>query len=127
MVQEKVEFIDNTDSKHSKKLYREAVKKCHPDKGGDETEFKKLSKAHDEKDWESLLDICEKNSIEVDNYEEINKILKKQIQIVKGKINKQKSTYSWSLYQCEDNETCKVNVVKKFLKHLFDYGEYKWR
>ena len=121
----KTEFKDNTDLKHFKKLYRQAVKKCHPDLGGDEVEFKKLSKAHDEKDWEVLLEICDKYDIKLDDYHELNNILKKQIEAVKRKIKKEKSTYSWLLYECEENETCKNNVVKKFLKHLFDYGDYK--
>ncbi len=125
IVVKKTEFKDNTDLKYFKKLYRQAVKKCHPDLGGNEVEFKKLSRAHDEKDWEVLLEICDKYNIKLDDYHELNNILKKQIEKVKGKIKKQKSTYSWLLHECEENETCKNNVVKKFLKHLFDYGDYK--
>ena len=121
---EKQEFIDNTDAKQFKRLYREVAKILHPDVGGDEVEFKKLSDSMINKDWSVLLELSEKYNVEIKNYKQINKILSKKIEAVKDKINLEKSTYSWSLYQCEDNETCKENVVKKFLKHLFDYGDY---
>tara|TARA_Y100001973_G_scaffold47173_1_gene70320 strand:- start:2343 stop:2957 length:615 start_codon:yes stop_codon:yes gene_type:complete len=125
IVTKRIEFKDNTDMKCFKKLYREAVKKCHPDAGGDELEFKKLSQAHEEKDWEQLLGVCEKYNIKLEDYASLNKILIKEIETVKSKIKKEKSTYSWLLYECGGSKTCKDNVVKKFLKHLFDYGDYK--
>ena len=121
---ERQEFIDNTDSKEFKKIYREVAKILHPDVGGDEAEFKKLSDSMSNRDWAILLELSEKYNVEIKNYKQINKILLKKIDAVKGKIELEKTTYSWSLYQCEDNETCKDNVVKKFLKHLFDYGDY---
>lgn len=120
----KIEFLDNTDMKCFKKLYREVVKKCHPDIGGDEVEFKRLARAHDEKDWATLLEICNKHNIKPKDLKEINGIMKKYIEQLKQKISREKSTYSWLLYECEDNVVCKDNVVKKFLKHLFDYGNY---
>ena len=115
-------FVDNTDLKPFKKLYREAAKILHPDIGGDETEFKRLSDSLAKKDWAVLLELCEKYNIDIEDYMEINKILIKKIEAVKKKIRIEKSTYSWLLYECEDNEVCKNNVVKKFLKHLFEYG-----
>ncbi len=121
---ERQEFIDNTDSKQFKKIYREIAKVLHPDVGGDEAEFKKLSDSLANKDWSILLELSERYNIDIGDHKEINKILIKKIEHIKKKIEIEKSTYSWSLYQCEDNETCKGNVVKKFLKHLFDYGDY---
>jgi hypothetical protein len=116
------EFIDNTDLKQFKKIYREIAKILHPDKGGDEKEFKKISDALAEKNWSVLLEMCEEYKIPIKEYDETNKLLKKKIEEIKEKTNKEKSTYSWLLYECEDRETCRKNVVKKFLKHLFNYA-----
>jgi len=52
------------------------------------------------------------------------KLLEEQISETKEKIKKEKSTYSWSLYSCADDK-CKDNVVRNFLKHLFNYKEKK--
>ena len=54
------------------------------------------------------------------------KLLEQQILDTKEQIKKEKSTYSWSLYSCADDK-CKDNVVKKFLKHLFNYEEKKMK
>lgn len=124
-INDKTDMIDNTDTKEFKRIYREIAKLLHPDKGGDEIQFKKASDAMANKEWGVLLEICEKHNISISNYKSINKILKKKIEGTKKKIKQQKSTYSWLLYMCDDKETCKHNVVKKFLKHLFQYGDYK--
>jgi hypothetical protein len=120
----RVEMKDNTDLKEFKRIYREVAKILHPDKGGDEKEFKRLSESLDEKDWSVLLEMCAKHNIEIESHKEINKLIQKKIKVIKEKILKEKSTYSWLLYDCEDNNTCKENVVKKFLKHLFNYNDY---
>ena len=65
--------------------------------------------------------MCDKYNIPVEDYDEINKLLIKKIEQIKEKIKKEKTTYSWSLYECGEREQCKKNVVKKFMKHLFDY------
>ena len=69
-----------------------------------------------------MLDICEEHDILVEVDEEINKVIQKQIIETKQKINKAKSSYSWKLYECEDNKNCKKDIVKRFLKHLFNYS-----
>ena len=116
-------LYDNREHKDVfKKIYKQIVKKLHPDIGGDEEQFKKATTAMQEKNLEKLLDICDQNVILIEIEKEMINILQKQISETKGKISKEKSTYSWSLYSCADNE-CKDNVVKKFLKHLFNYEE----
>jgi len=105
-----------------KKIYKQIAKKIHPDIGGDEEEFKKATTAMQEKNFEKLLDICDKHVILIEIDEEIIKLLEEQISETKDKIKKEKSTYSWSLYSCADDK-CKDNVIKKFLKHLFNYEE----
>ena len=77
-----------------------------------------------EKNFEKILDICDKHDILIEIDKEVLKLLEQQISDTKEQIKKEKSTYSWSLYSCTDNK-CKDNVVKKFLKHLFNYEEKK--
>ena len=107
------------------KIYKQIARKLHPDIGGDEEAFKRATTAMQEKNLEKLLDICDQHVILLEIDKEMLKLLEKQISETKMKINKEKSTYSWSLFSCEDNEKCKHNVIKKFLKHLFNYEEKK--
>ena len=105
------------------RIYKKMAKKLHPDIGGDEEVFKQVTSAMGEKDIKKLLDICQEHDIIIDISDDLIKLLKEQIGETKDLINKEKSTYSWSLYSCEENKKCKQNVVKKFLKHLFNYEE----
>jgi len=124
-VKKEVQFEDKTDERHFKKIYKQLARKLHPDIGGDEEEFKEVTSALHEKNFQKILDICSKHDIIIEMSEELNDILKKQIENTKSKINKEKSTYSWSLYSCGSNTKCKDKVIKKFLKHLFNYEDKK--
>ena len=115
-------YGDNKEEKIFKKIYKQIAKKLHPDIGGDEEEFKKATGAMSEKNLEKLLDICDRHVILLEIDKELIKTLEKQISETKDKIKKEKSTYSWMLYSCASDK-CKINVIKKFLKHLFDYEE----
>ena len=97
------------------------ARKLHPDVGGDEEEFKKATSALYEKNFNKILDICSKHDIIIEMSEELNKILEKQIKIIKSKIKKEKSTYSWNLYSCGSDVKCKDKVIESFLKHLFNF------
>ena len=97
------------------------ARKLHPDIGGDEEEFKQVTSALREKNLNKILDTCSKHDIIIEMSEELNKIIEKQIEITKKKINKEKSTYSWSLYSCGSNDECKDKVIENFLKHLFNF------
>lgn len=114
-------FKDRTDEKYFKKIYKKLAMKIHPDVGGDEKEFKKVTKALAEKKFDKLLDFCEEHNIYVEPDENINKVLSKQVDRVKKQIQKEKLSYSWKLYQCEDNEVCKEKLIRSFLKHIFNY------
>tara|TARA_R110002012_G_C11432814_1_gene589644 strand:+ start:151 stop:738 length:588 start_codon:yes stop_codon:yes gene_type:complete len=116
-----VDFKAIKQDKQIKRLYKELAKKLHPDAGGDEKEFKVLNQALTERNFEKILDICDKHDILVNVDDDLIKLLKKQISATKEKIKKEKSTYSWSLYSCEENEKCKRKVMKNFLRHLFNY------
>jgi len=120
-VKKEVQFEDKTDEKHFKKIYKQLARKLHPDLGGDEEEFKKVTTALHEKNFNKILDICSKHDIIIEMSEELNKIIEKQIKITKNKINMEKSTYSWNLYSCGSNAKCKDKVIEKFLEHLFNF------
>ena len=117
-------YEDKKDKDIFKRIYKQIARKLHPDVGGDEEEFKKATTAMQEKNLEKLLDICDQHVILIEIDKEMLKLLEKQISETKMQIKKEKSTYSWSLYSCADDK-CKDNVVKKFLKHLFNYEERK--
>jgi len=117
-------YEDKKDKDIFKRIYKQIDRKLHPDVGGDEEEIKKATTAMQEKNLEKLLDICDQHVILIEIDKEMLKLLEKQISETKMQIKKEKSTYSWSLYSCADDK-CKDNVVKKFLKHLFNYKEAK--
>tara|TARA_B100000035_G_scaffold26632_1_gene20778 strand:- start:1483 stop:2070 length:588 start_codon:yes stop_codon:yes gene_type:complete len=117
-------YENQKDKEVFKKLYKKIARKLHPDLGGDEKEFQEATTAMQEKNFEKILDICDKHDILIEIDKEMLKLLEQQISDTKQQIKKEKSTYSWSLYTCADDK-CKDNVVKKFLKHLFNYEEKK--
>lgn len=117
-------YDNQKDKEVFKKLYKKIARKLHPDLGGDEKEFQEATTAMQEKNFEKILDICDKHDILIEIDKEMLKLLEQQISDTKEQIKKEKSTYSWSLYSCADDK-CKDNVVKKFLKHLFNYEENK--
>ena len=107
------------------------AKKLHPDKfsnlelNPEITEkiesFKKATAAYDKKNWASFLDICEKYDILPTRYEKINSLIKDEISEVGKKVNNKKLSFSWRLYECEENSSCKDKVIKDFLFQLFKY------
>ena len=112
------------------KMYRKAAILTHPDKFTDSESdeavaaadmFKRLTSAFNEKKWADFLDICEKLDILPNTYKKVIEIIKKEIETTKSKIEKLKQTYSWKLSECEDDNVCKINVIKGFLKHVFGY------
>tara|TARA_B100000212_G_C27378147_1_gene535642 strand:+ start:521 stop:1099 length:579 start_codon:yes stop_codon:yes gene_type:complete len=115
-------LYDKKDKHVIKKIYKKIARKLHPDLGGDEKEFQEVQEAMQEKNFEKILDVCDKYDILIEIDKEMINFLKEQINEIKEKIKKEKSTYSWSLYTCT-NDKCKDNVIKKFLKHLFNYEE----
>ena len=62
------------------------------------------------------------NDILIDIDDEMLQLLQEQISQVKERISKEKSTYSWKLYSCGKNNSCKNTLIQQFLKQLFNYG-----
>jgi hypothetical protein len=113
------------DPKH---LFRQIARKFHPDTVAPddpqqkefEEVFKKASGAIDNGRWGELFDIADKHDLALGDYGEINKCLEIDIVKVKKEIKQQKDTYAWLLFECDGNEDCKQNIVRRFLKHLFN-------
>tara|TARA_B100000287_G_C20529120_1_gene740066 strand:- start:65 stop:649 length:585 start_codon:yes stop_codon:yes gene_type:complete len=110
-----------------KNIFKQLARKFHPDKIPNddplkkdyEEIFKTVTAAMEKSDWGKLLSIADENKVELKDYDSLCASLQLSIQEINQKIKKEKSSYSWSLFMCEENEECKENVVKSFLNHLF--------
>jgi hypothetical protein len=109
------------------KLYKDIVKKCHPDRLSQDdmehfnkmnTKFKAASWAYNNAKWSILIRVASELNIKPMNYKKMNGHLRKEIKTVDKEINKHKSTYGWKLYQAEEKEQ-KDNVIKDFIFKLF--------
>ena len=63
--------------------------------------------------------IAQNVNLDPDNFSEIFPLMKEEIQDLKKQIGENKKTYSWMLYECEDNNFCKDRLVRSFLNQLF--------
>ena len=123
-----IESKNNTEDFDSKDLFRQIAKRFHPDtlaiddplKNEYEEVFKKASGAIDSGHWGELFDIADQYDLDLENYEEMSLSLNLDIERITKLVRKKKGSYAWLLYECEENNDCKDNVVKKFLKHLFN-------
>ena len=109
------------------KLYKEIVKKCHPDRLSQDdmdyfnkmnTKFKAASWAYNNAKWSILIRVASELNIKPMNYKKMNGHLRKEIKALDKKINNHKSTFGWKLYQSEEKEQ-KDNVIKQFIYNLF--------
>ena len=112
------------------KMYRKAAILTHPDKFAESSSdaalnasetFKRLTTAFNEKKWADFLDICEKLDILPTTYKKVFEIMRKEISLIKTEINKLKQSYSWKLFECDDDTNCKIKVIKGFLHQIFGY------
>lgn len=113
------------------RMYRIVAKKLHPDKFSTVEQtpevlekveaFKLATAAYDKKNWAAFLDICEKYDILPTRYEKINSLIKNEIIEIGKKVNNKKLSFSWKLYECEEEEQCRDKVIKEFLFQLFKY------
>ena len=113
------------------RMYRIIAKKLHPDKFANQKQtpevlekieaFKQATGAYNKNNWAKFLDICEKYDILPTRYEKINSLIRDEISEIHKQVNNKKLSFSWRLYECEDDEDCKGNVIKSFLYQLFKY------
>ena len=110
----------------SKKIFRQIARRFHPDKLDSddprfkeyEDVFKQATNAIDNKSWAELFNIAEKYDLDLDDYETINVLLVKEVQLIKAEVNNKKNTYAWLFYNCEKDED-KDKLMKRFMKHIY--------
>lgn len=88
-------------SKHTdesvKDIYKKAAKQLHPDKGGDEEDFKELSERYKSNDLLGVIDLAVDNKIEIDYSEDDIELMNNSVESLKSKIEdyKNKLAYVW--------------------------------
>ena len=122
-------FETNKKKIKHKDVFRSVAKTIHPDrlKHDDprldeyQEAFQKAVGAIEQEQWGELFDVVDKYNIEIGDYDEANESLSGDIERMESKLKSQKSTYSWHLQNCGDDEVCKARVVKSFLNYMFDW------
>ena len=112
----------------SKEVFRQIARRFHPDKLDQEDPnkkeyenvFKRAVSAIDEGNWGELFDIVDEYNIDLKNYKPAITSLKSDIKRTQQKIRTKKDMYAYLLYECEEDNDCRDNVIKRFLKHLFN-------
>ena len=129
--EEEEEIVENKamSSRH-KSLYRDLAKKLHPDllPEGDprydeyEQAFKEAAAAFDNSSWGDLFDLAERFDVNARNFGPLCDSLEEDIEKISAKIDNEKKTFSWALYECEETEDCTERVIKNFLFAVFRYS-----
>tara|TARA_R110002020_G_scaffold102385_2_gene240482 strand:+ start:1873 stop:2514 length:642 start_codon:yes stop_codon:yes gene_type:complete len=109
------------------KLYKDIVKKCHPDRLSMDnmehfnkmnTRFKAATWGYNNAKWSIVIKVAQELGIKPSNYKKMNGHLRREVKSVDKKINKHKSSFGWKLYEAEEKEN-KDNVIKDFIFSLF--------
>jgi len=119
-----------TKTQKHKEIYKAIAKKIHPDKldtadsnyWRDYMDFKDTVKSIADENWGKLFDIADRHNIYLKDYESICADIEEDIERIRGEIEKEKSSYSWKLYECKDDK-CKDELIKSFLLQLFGWKE----
>jgi len=109
------------------KLYKDIVKKCHPDKLSMDdmdyfnkmnTRFKAATWGYNNAKWSIVIKIAEELGIKPSNYKKMNGHLSREVKAVDKKIGGHKATFGWKLFQAETKEE-KDSIIKQFIYALF--------
>lgn len=113
-----------------KDIYRSLAKKIHPDKldsydsnyWRDYMDFKDATSAMTNENWGKLFEIADRQDVHLKDYDSICADIEEDIERLRSKIEEQKSSYSWKLYECETDD-CKEKLIRSFLFQLFRWRE----
>lgn len=113
-----------------KDIYKALAKKIHPDKldtadsnyWKDYMDFKDTVNSIADENWGKLFEIADRHNIYLKDYGSICADIQEDIDRIKREIGKEKSSYSWKLYDCKNND-CKDNIIKSFLFQIFGWKE----
>ena len=97
-----------------KKLYREASRIAHPDRGGNPDEFNEIKKYYDNNDFLGLLNYASEKNIEVKVDEEDRELLETSCSKLQQDINKIRSTLIWNFFN--GNLAVKKGVIVQLEK-----------
>lgn len=109
------------------KLYKEIVKKCHPDRLSTDdmdhfnkmnTKFKAATWGYNNAKWSIVIKVAEELGIKPPNYKKMNGHLRREVKQLDKKLHQYKSSYGYMLYEAED-ESSKDNIIKNFIFALF--------
>lgn len=84
------------DSVKMKKLFKKLASFMHPDRGGSDEEFHKLSNAYDEGDLITLLNYAKKYNIDYDMDETDSDVFKNNLDKLESEITRMKATLAWA-------------------------------
>ena len=112
--------VEREEKKRFTKLFKQVAKATHPDRNKNTAlDFKAASSAYEMGDWSLLIQISEKYGIFPEDFEELIPVMKEEIQRLKKMIKYNEGIYSWKFNECE-SEDCKEQLIKQFLKQLFN-------
>jgi hypothetical protein len=128
-INEEEKIIDSSKKEKSpkvKKLYREIVKKTHPDK--DKTEkyidlYKEATSAYEKNDITALIFICSKLDIEVDLEENDIETITLAIKEKKKELHNIEMSYLWLWYNAKTQEQ-RDKVVELFISKMLNKINY---
>ena len=112
------------------KLFKALALKLHPDKlssslTDDERSdmismFNDAKEALEERKYFVLLSLASQLKVKSPkNYKQQIRWMKKEVEIMSAKVEQKKNTYNYGFSECE-NEQQKDNLIRKFIKHLFN-------
>ena len=108
----KKESVDN----NVKKIYKDIAKQLHPDKGGDEEQFKELNERYKSNDLLGVIDYAVESNIEIELDESDTHQLLDSIENLETKIQGLKRTlaYVWEY----GNQIQRLSVLSTLSRHL---------
>lgn len=115
--QEEIETITQEKDAKLKNIYRNIVKKTHPDKVGDEdlkNFYIESTKFYESDDIISLYKICDKLKIEYDIEDNDYYLIQNQIQKMREKVQFLETTFTWLWLNAD--ETKKEEIVLNFVR-----------
>ena len=112
------------------KLFKALALKLHPDKLSSSltseerddmiNKFNQAKDALEERKYFVLLNLASQLKVKSPkNYKQQIRWMKKEVEIMSAKVEQMKNTYNYGFSECE-NEQQKDNLIKKFIKHLFN-------
>jgi hypothetical protein len=117
-VTEEVEITPIKKDDKIKKIYREIVKKTHPDKVDNKKLndiYIKANSHYEDNDIINIYSICDELGIEYDVTEDDAELIRNNIENIKQKINFIESTTTWKWYYTEDNNL-KNEIILNYIR-----------